>query len=286
MSMEEHAADLLAHRRSVACRIAHAIEGHPAVSALLVFGSVASGHVDERSDVDLFVICAPDVIPLEERKAPLTQIGTGWRFGDQSQANPLFATYDADGQVDEIFTSLHYQTVAWIETVLRQVLEQGAITTEQMPFRPYTLPALLLRGWLLSDHDGIVARWREQARPFPRRLKRNILSHFAPLLQEQTEELIASAQRHLGPRAFIFHLNWAVDALTSILFALNDLYDPADRRAEQTILPTLARVPQDFLPRLAAILEGPFDAQGALHRARLFQHLAAEALKMAEAEMA
>jgi hypothetical protein len=178
--------------------------------------------------------------------------------------------------------TLHYQTVPFITELFDEVISRGAITHRAVPFRPYTLPALLQRAWVLADNDGQVARWRQQAAVFPEALKRNLVSHFAPLLRAYVEELVAGAERRLGPRHFIFFLDRAVDALVGILFALNETYDPADRRTERVILPTLPRVPADFLPTLTDVLEGPFNDAGALCRGRLFERLASEVLRMAQ----
>jgi hypothetical protein len=274
----------LKQRQAIAQKVASLFAANPAVSSVLVIGSVASGQVDERSDVDLLVLCRSELLPRSERARLLSQVGTNWRF-QELQANPLFGEADVDGLVDGVLVTVHYQRVAWIETVLPQVLEQGAITTQQLPFRPYTLPALLLRGGLLHDQDGLVGAWREQMRPFPAVLKTNLLHTFIPRLEEQRDELVATAERDIGPRAFLFHLNGAVDALIQILFAVNEVYDPADRRTERGVLPTLPALPEQFLPRLTQVLQGPFDVEGARYRAQLFAELAQEVLQQAKAQM-
>jgi hypothetical protein len=180
-----------------------------------------------------------------------------------------------------ILVTIHYQSASWIQGVLREVLDRGAVTTRQLPFRPYTLPALLLRAIVLSDPDGLVAAWREQAKPYPELLKRNIIRRYVPILQENLADLVSNAERGLGPRVFIFRIDRAVDALISILYALNDTYDPADRRNERVIWPTLTNVPGNFLTRLADVQQGPFDDEGARARARRFAALADEVLFMA-----
>ncbi|HEY3082320.1 MAG TPA: nucleotidyltransferase domain-containing protein [Chloroflexota bacterium] len=56
MAVPEKRVALLEARRAVAGRVDHVFADHPEVSSVLVFGSVASGEVDEHSDVDLLVI--------------------------------------------------------------------------------------------------------------------------------------------------------------------------------------------------------------------------------------
>jgi hypothetical protein len=275
----------LVKRREVARRVDACLGGHPEVSAILVFGSVASGLADERSDVDLLVICRSSIIPLVQRESILASVGVQWLFHRGADENRLFADQDVAGLVDGVPVEVAYQTVAWISDVLGDVLDRGAITTDKVLFRPYTLPALLQRGWLLRDTDGVVDGWRERARIYPRSLKVYILGHFAPRLRGYTADLVDTAERGLGPGVFIFLLHRAGDALRSILLALNEVFDPADKRTEQTLLPTLRKVPRDFIAILTDVLIGPFDIRGALERARRFQELAAEALAMAESEM-
>src|SRR6185436_7686448 len=141
--------ELLEKRRAVARQVCDALMTHPTVSSILVFGSVASGHIDERSDVDMLVVCQPEIIPPADRTNLLSHLGEGWRFHDTSNNNPLFFDGDTDGLVEGVLVTIHYQTATWISEVLDEVLDHGAITTGKMPFRPYTLPALLQRAWLL-----------------------------------------------------------------------------------------------------------------------------------------
>jgi hypothetical protein len=275
---------LLAARRSVSRRVDAALAGHPAVSSVLVFGSVASGWVDERSDVDLLVVCRSGVPPVDERRARLSAVGSGWLFADRSDANPLFADRDSDGVVGGVQATVHYQTRPWIDSVLDQVLGAGAISTPELPFRPYTLPALLRRSWLLRDEDGFVAACRTRSEVYPTALRENICARFVPVLRSQAEDLLLCAERGLGPRPVLHHLDRATDALVSLLLALNGVYDPADKRTFQAVLPTLPWLPAGCVETLTDVLQGPFDAAGARRRATAFDRLAAEVLEAASQE--
>lgn len=267
---------LLERRRAVARHLARRLSELPAVTALLVFGSVALGQVDDASDIDLLVVCKPDIPDLETRRAGLLALGEGWAFGTTTGA-PLFPIIDECRAVEGVLVTLHYQTSLWIDGILDEVLLHGAITTERLPFRPYTLAGLLSRAWVVEDKQGIAATWRARTNVFSPTLKRNLLAHFVPLLREHTEELTVNARRRIGTVGFIFHLNGAVDALAGVLYALNDVYDPADRRAERT-WPHFQVAPKNFSERLADILEGPFDDVAAIQKAEQFQALVDEVL--------
>jgi len=270
----------LVHLRAVAHQVGDAFAQQATVSAILVFGSVAHGAVDAYSDVDLLIVYRSAVPPVADRKALLEAIGAGWRFG-RPQRGSLFRVVDADGRVAGEFVSIHYQTVAWIDAVLDAVLAHGAITTPHLPFRPYTVPALLHRAWVLLDRDGDVARWRAASATYPPLLRANIIRHVVPSLREHVEELTRTAERDLGAREFLFFLNAAVDELTSLLFALNGVYDPAERRMHMTVVPVLPSLPSGYVATMTEVLEGPFDRDGTRRRARLFAQLAADVVQMA-----
>ena len=143
------------------------------------------------------------------------------------------------------------------------------------------MAALIQRAWLLRDTDGVFQEWRERTTVYPKVLKTNILRHFIPILQDNLTGLQSQAERRLGPMGYQYYLFRCGDALTSILYALNEIYDPADRNAERTVLPGLNLVPRDFAARLKYIMEGPFDETGALERAVKLKNLAGEVLAMA-----
>ena len=285
-----HTHTLLERRRGIARKIGDALAGHPDVTAVYVLGSVASGHVDERSDVDVSFVCRAELLPLEERRRLLSPIGPDWRFDQPASDDPVWSgnampAQEDEGVVDGVPVQIIYQSATDISQVVDEVVNLGAITTSRVPDRPYTLIGMLRRAWLLSDKDGLFRGWMEQTATFPDLLRRNILRASLPILRENAGELKEYAERRLGPSLFIFFLTRADDALHSILYALNDVYDPAEKRAECTILPTLRNVPRDFLARYSYVLQGPFDDSGAMERARLFAELADEALSMGEAQM-
>ncbi len=263
---------------TVGQRISNSLSDYPEVTAILITGSTALGHVDERSDIDIIVITRSTIMPACERSSRLSTLGHSWQW-DILTGNAIFGERaDKDGVVDNKQVTVCYQTVPVVSETVSEVLNNGALSTAYMPFRPYTLIALLQRCILLVDKDDLVAGWRSQSRHYPPCLKQNIQQAFMPSLQEATDELVATAERKLGALGFLFHLNHAVDALLSLLYALNEVYDPAERRAQLVILPTLQQVPHDFINQLTDILEGPFDPIGALQRAYQFRQLVQEVL--------
>ena len=276
---------LLEKRREVARKLDDLLAAHPNVTATFVFGSVASGQVDERSDVDFGVVCDPVALSTSEREGLLSHVGTDWTipYSSEVPSKDIWEAWDR-GTVDGILAEVHYLLVSKVSKVLEHVVNDGAITTQAVPFRPYRIGSLVQRSWVVRDEHGVFERWREQMAAYPLRLKQNILKHNIPILKDAVDELSRSAERRIGPGIILFFLFHGKHALDSIVFALNDMYDPADRWQEKTVLPSLSNVPTDFMVRYKHVLEGPFDEDGAIERVREFERLAKEVLELAEAE--
>ena len=268
----------LIRRRELSRKVAAALEPNPDILAVLVFGSVASGEVDAASDIDIFVICH-DVPPVQRRTALMSPLGL--RLEYTAHEGELFGVVDQLNHQDGLRLTLHFQRQDWLESVITEVLA-GAVTTVNAPFRPYTFLGLLHQSQVLLDKRRVVAGWLERSRTYPPRLKENLLSTFVPQLRDHAAELSETAARNLGLRTFLFHLNWGVDALTGVLLALNEQYDPASKRFESSVLPLLVHKPADFDRRLHDILVGSFDEEGMVKRARAFQTLADEVIEMTE----
>ena len=138
---------LLERRREIARRIDQALGDHPDVTAVFVFGSVASGHVDEKSDVDIGIVCDPAAVTPSERHELLSNLGTDWAIPFSSESDPsgdIWEAYDR-GTVDGILVEVHYVLVAKVSSVLDDVVKEGAIATEVVPFRPYRLGSMVQR---------------------------------------------------------------------------------------------------------------------------------------------
>lgn len=267
----------LFRRQQLGQEVAAALEPHPDILAVLVFGSVASGEVDADSDIDIFVICH-DVPPVETRTALVAPL---IRLEHTAHEGGLFGDVDQLNHQDGLRLTLHYQRADWLEAVITEVLA-GAVTTVNVPFRPYTLLGLLHRSQVLLDKRGLVAGWLERSRTYPPHLKENLLATFVPQLRDHAAELSGTAARNLGLRTFLFHLNWGVDALTGVLLALNEQYDPASKRFESSVLPLLTHKPTYFDRRLHDLLVGPFDENGMVKRAKAFQTLTEEVTELAK----
>jgi hypothetical protein len=231
------------------------------------FGSYALGTSDAESDLDLYVICDPTVMPEATRHrlfaripggtAPYIQYATpGWENA--------WAPHVDRVTVEPITFDIAYTTHDWITHVVRRVRTEGALTLPEMPFRPYTVLGLLAHAISLYDPYGLVDGLRAQLSPYPAALQANLLCEFLLIMTEGVAELRDYTRRNIGPSAFLFHLGRVCDAMVSVLYALNEHYDPATKRPEQE-LRTLAVLPERFVDRFVRLLEGPFDVRSRPH---------------------
>jgi predicted nucleotidyltransferase len=248
------------------------------VVGVLCFGSYAAGAQDEHSDIDLYVVCAPALLPASERQLLLERISgvVDVQLGHETPGwdNPWSPLSDTMAVASQRF-ELSYNTAAWLDTVVHKVTADGAISLPEMAFRPYTVTGMLANSIVLYDAQATLAGLVKQLYPYPTALKENLLREFWPILYAELADLHDCAERDIGNAAFIFHLWRACDALVQILFALNERYDPASKRTERE-LARLTCLPECFLVRYGQMLEGPFTPAGRRASASEFAALAQE----------
>lgn len=234
------------------------------VIAIICMGSYAFGTADAYSDIDLYVICDPHIISPSTRQSVLEQTGTVSSLQIQHE----LAGWDNQWapQTDQLKLrqqpiDISYNTKMWLTTVVNKVITQGAISIPELTFRPYTMLGLLANAISLYDSEDFIKNIIAQLYPYPQKLKQNILAEFMPQLEDSLTELQNFVLRDIDNAAFLFHLSRFCDALTSILYAINEVYDPAVKRSMLT-LSKLDRMPTNFLACYEAILVGPFDRPG------------------------
>ena len=117
------------------------------VAGVVCFGSYASGTADADSDIDLYVLCEPAIIPETVRRRLFESLpgvsDVDVRYVTPGWDNPWAPESDRV-RVEGIRIELSYNTLHWITQVVDQVVANGALSLPQMPFRPYRCLALSL----------------------------------------------------------------------------------------------------------------------------------------------
>ena len=234
------------------------------VRAILCFGSYAMGTFDEHSDLDLFAFCEPEVVSASERRRILEGIPDVSHFeesdtaaGWDNQWAPQIDHFRVSGTQFEI----SYNTVDWIRTVVRRVTQESATSIPEQKLRPYTMLGLLDNGIILYDPCLVLKNLIDCLYPYPVQLKKKLISDSLHTLKDCLEELKDGNKRGFGLTFFHFFFHRMCDALYTLLFALNEKYDPAVKRSEVEY-EKLSILPSNFLERYTKLLEGPFDENG------------------------
>lgn len=244
-------------------KVTHVLADLLEVCGVLCFGSYALGTHDDQSDVDLYVICQPEIAPRSERQKVLSAL-PGLETLDLSTAQVGWSNdwcpQEDRLRVDGLAVEITYNRLDWLRTVISKV-RQGHTSIPEMAFRPYTLLGLLENSIPLYDPDGVLASLYDSLRPYPPVLTTHLIEESLVILADSIAELKEYNRRGIGNRAFHFHVGRALDALELVLFAANEQYPPASKRVEQA-LEKLPNLPQDFNRRYQAVLETPLDTAG------------------------
>lgn len=255
------------------------------VVAMLCFGSYALNTFDQYSDIDLFVVCDLAIMPESTRRDIFRVIPTasdiqlncttpGWDDQWSPEADKL--------KLGQSWLDVSYNTRDWLATVVHKVTTEGAVSIPECTFRPYTILGLLSNAITLYDPQGFIRELRSRLDPYPARLKERLIADNLSILTDRLNELQDCVARDLGNSTFLFHLWHACDAFVSILFALDERYDPATKRPEREFK-KLRIAPPDLEARYERLLEGPFDAPGKWQTVEKFRELAEETMRLIEA---
>ncbi|HIA67961.1 TPA: hypothetical protein EYN98_18305 [Candidatus Poribacteria bacterium] len=234
------------------------------VKAILCFGSHAMGTADKYSDFDLFVLCDPEIVALSERRSVLKNIEGFIEFQPKKALlgwNTQWCPQGESLRINNDRLEIVYNTTDWIEMVVRHVTKEGTISIPEQEFRPYTMLGLLENSIVLYDPKSFLSHLIANLYPYPPRLKETLISENLPILRDSLTELSDGINREFGSTFFHFFLGKLCDALYTVLFAFNEKYDPATKRAEEEYR-QLRVLPPNFVERYTRLLEGPFDKNG------------------------
>jgi predicted nucleotidyltransferase len=180
------------------------------VDAVLCFGSYAAGLQDAHSDLDLFVLCEPELPPVQDRQSwyrglpGVSEIQVDFQSaGWDTQWNPQMDKL----QLGAVEIDVCFNTVAWLVSVVDKVTSEGLTSVPEMTFRPYTMLGLLDRSIVLYDRSGSLQATIACIRPYPPKLKRALVDENRAILADRLREIQECVARGIGNMAFLFHLS-------------------------------------------------------------------------------
>jgi hypothetical protein len=235
---------------ALAASVAATFANLPAVVAVALAGSEGAGAADERSDLDLYVyaggpVAMTDRVAIATRFATRHEVGNDfWEPGDE------WIDRQTGRHVDVM-----YRTPVWIEEQLERVLVRHEASVGYSTCFWHNV----LHSTPLFDRSGWYRDLQASAaRPYPQPLQRAIIAKNHPILRQTLSSYPAQIERAVrrGDSVSIQHRITALLAsYFDVLFAINELPHPGEKRLLQIALTRCARTPPDMATQVNALLE-------------------------------
>ncbi|MBN2047071.1 MAG: DUF4037 domain-containing protein [Anaerolineaceae bacterium] len=222
------------------------------VEAVALGGSQAVGAMDGGSDIDLYVF-SPAPVSLTERAQIVSEFGasradlnlTFWDTGDE------WFHAETGIEVDVMFWSLE-----WIEGQLHRVLRDHTANMGYTTCHWHTIR----NARVLFDRQGRFDQLKAYARQeYPEALRTAIIRKNYPILRTVIPAYVNQIEKALKRGDWVSVQHRAAELLASyfdILFALNRLPHPGEKRLAQKVLTNCVLIPNNFESDLDSVLRG------------------------------
>ncbi len=221
----------------------------PEVTAVVLSGSNGSGFSDDDSDIDLYVYsqqepsqaCRTEMARQFGEKASISN--EFWEPGDEWIARQ-------SGKVVDIM----YRSTAWIEQQFERVLSRHQASVGYSTCFVYNV----LHSHILYDRGNWFASLRAKAgQPYPDSLRRAIVAKNYPILRMTLSSYVHQIAMALNRKDSLC-VNHRVAALLAsyidILFAINRLFHPGEKRLVAYVLANCPKRPPEFEKQVSKLL--------------------------------
>ncbi|WP_220198948.1 nucleotidyltransferase domain-containing protein [Ktedonospora formicarum] len=221
----------------------------PATLAVVLAGSRTSGIADSRSDMDLYIY-ADSPPSLEERTIIMHQ------FADHGEIGNTF--WEPGDEWADVRTRLGvdimYRRPQWMEQELKRILvHHQASLGYSTCFWHNVLTSTPL--WERQEWFTKLQAWARQ--PYPVTLKHAIIAKNHPILRRTRSSLLHQLELAVL-RHDLVSRNHRVAALLAsyfdIVFALNEVPHPGEKRLVEWVLSSCVHVPRDLEAQITAVL--------------------------------
>jgi hypothetical protein len=231
------------------------------VEAVALGGSAAAGTADPGSDIDLYVYVR-EAIPVEVR-ARIASAGAEAVEVDNQFWEPGDEWIDAE---TGIHVDVMFRSVGWIEEQLDRVLQRHEASVGYSTCLWHNV----VSSRELYDREEWFKGLQQRAhQPYPEELRRAVVAKNHPILRET-----ASSYRYqlagAVAREDLVSVNHRVAAVLAsyfdILFALNRMPHPGEKRIVEIVLAQCAKVPGGMKEQVEALVAAVADGQGVVDR--------------------
>ena len=224
----------------------------PQVEAIALGGSRATGRSDEKSDYDVYVYIT-DSIAEEERKRILGKYCSHTEIG-----NSFWELEDDVTLMDGIDMDIIYRNMQDFENMV------SSVVIDCVPWNGYTTCMWhnLITSKIVSDKKGKLGALQEKYRiPYPKKLKENIISNNLKLLSGMLPSFDMQIKK-AEDRGDLVSVNHRVTEFLAsyfdILFALNELTHPGEKRMQSICSAECRILPARFDENLDKLFAGMF----------------------------
>lgn len=246
-----------------------AVEG---VVGLALGGSRARGAATPGADIDVGTYyrrdAAPETEALRAAAAELDDRGEPDGFGEYGEWGP-WINGGAWLRVGGLKTDLLFREIERVEAVL-DACEAGKLLSAYQPGHPHCFVNHIYAGEVhdnvaLFDADGTMARLRDRTDPYPEALADAVIKTFGWEARFALDTAATAAKR--ADVAYVSGcLYRSVACMVQALFAANRTYLVNEKGAVARV-DGLARRPERFAERVAAVLARPGDSAEGLREA-------------------
>jgi hypothetical protein len=224
------------------------------VESVVLAGSQTAGAEDEHSDIDLYVY-STEPVSMQEREriassyAERAEVGnTFWEPGDEWT--------DADLKIG---VDVMFRSEQWIENQLNRILVLHQASVGYSTCFWYNV----LTSQILFDRNGWFANLQATARiPYPEKLREAIIAKNYPILRNTQSsyrtQIVRAIERN--DRVSVNHRIAAfLASYFDVLFALNRVPHPGEKRLVPFVEKHCAIKPVDFSQKISGFLMNPME---------------------------
>lgn len=229
--------------------VLEALKKCPQVEAIAIGGSRAGDLYDEKSDYDIYVY-GPEPVPEEERRGILSQECSRIEIGNHFWEYEDNCTLNSGIDIDIIYRNLD----AFI-TDVSEVVEKFHAHNGYTTCMWYNL----ITSKVIYDKHGRLAQIQERFEiPYPLELKKNIIDRNRELLRYAMPAYEVQIRKAVHRKDLVSINHRVTEFLASyfdILFAMNEMLHPGEKRLIQICSSQCKGLPKDFEKNLNQLFE-------------------------------
>ena len=223
------------------------------VKAIAVGGSTSAETSDNKSDVDVYIFVEQD-IPINARKNIIKKFSSKYEVGcEYFGSGDEFLVDSLNLQLD-----IMYWNTNWFENIVENVWFKHYAANGYTTAFLYTLKNFNIiydrDDWLLNLKNSINTQ-------YPEELKQNIINRNMMLLKDKPFASYYEQIEKAVLRNDIVSINHRISAFLAsyfdIIFAINELLHPGEKRLIQYAINNCKILPKDFEENIRKLLELP-----------------------------